>query len=466
MRLRSERVLPALAAALALAAAGDANATNGYFTHGVGTKSKAMAGAGTADPQEVIGLATNPAALIGVPERLEVAMAMFSPRRRYETSASQLNGQFRSFTIGPNEIKSSKEYFPIPYVAKNWAIGERDALGVVFFGRGGMHTHWKGGTATFDPDGPGPAPVTTFDGTYGAGNAGVELMQAFLTIGYAHQNDAKTFSYGVGLTLAAQRFEATGVSSFAGYTRTFAASFDSSTYQFNAFPENLSDNRYDMSYGVGASVGIKWTPTPRFDLALAYTSETVMSKFDKYADLFAQQGGFDIPAAMNLGLAFRATDRVTLYLDGQHIWYSQVDSVGNPIQFLFACPTAGQGGSDLESCLGGGRGGGFGWNDVTVVKAGVAWELNDSWTLRAGFGHTEQPIDEDQMSFNILAPAVINDHVALGFSRRSSGGNEFSVSVMYAFENNQKGPNNFDPTQTIDFSMDQWEVEFAYAWGK
>lgn len=466
MNVRSERVLLAVAAALALAGAGDANATNGYFTHGVGTKSKGLAGAGTADPQEVIGLATNPATLIGVPERLEVGLAVFSPRRHYETSQSQLNGQMGTFTIGPNDIDSDKEFFPIPYIAKNWIVGDQDVFGVAFFGRGGMNTHWKGGTATFDPDGPGPAPISSFPGTYGAGTAGVDLMQAFLNIGYAHANASGTLSYGVSLTLAAQRFEAIGVGSFAGYTRTFASSFDSGSFQFNAMPENLSNNGYDMSYGVGASFGIKWTPTPRFDIALAYTTETSMSKFDKYADLFAEAGGFDIPAAATLGLALRASDRVTLYLDGQHIWYSDVASVGNPIQNLFSCPTAGQGGADLETCLGGNRGGGFGWNDVTVVKFGVAWAVSDAWTLRAGFGHTEQPIDEDQMSFNILAPAVINDHISFGFSRRTPGNNELSVSVMYAFDNSQKGPNNFDPTQTVEFSMDQWELEFAYAWGK
>jgi long-chain fatty acid transport protein len=463
---RTDRILLAVAAALALGAAGDAHATNGYFTHGVGAKSKSMAGAGTVDPQETIGLATNPATLIGIPERLEVGLAVFSPRRKYETSESLANGQGGAFTIGPNSIDSDKEFFPIPYIAKNWTIGEQDALGVAFFGRGGMNTTWKGGTATFDPDGPGPAPVDTFPGTYGAGQAGVDLMQAFLTLAYAHQNEAQTLSYGVGVTFAAQRFEAKGVSSFAGYTRTFAASFDTGSFQFNAFPENLSDNGYDMSYGAGASFGIKWTPMPRFDLGLAYTTETLMSKLDKYSDLFAEGGGFDIPAALNLGLAFRATDRVTLYLDGQHIWFSDVKSVGNPIQNLFNCPTAGQGGTDLESCLGGKRGGGFGWNDVTVVKVGVSWELNDTWTLRAGFGHTEQPIDSDQMTFNILAPAVIDDHVSFGFSRRSASGNEWSVSMMYAFDNSQKGPNNFDPTQTVEFSMDQWELEFAYAWGK
>ena len=40
-------------------------------------------------------------------------------------------------------------------------------VGFTFYGRGGMNTDWQGGTATFDPDGPGPAQVGTFPGTYG-----------------------------------------------------------------------------------------------------------------------------------------------------------------------------------------------------------------------------------------------------------------------------------------------------------
>ena len=41
-----------------------------------------------------------------------------------------------------------------------------------------MNTDWKGGTATYDPDGPGPGGVMTLPGTYGAGKAGASFLNA------------------------------------------------------------------------------------------------------------------------------------------------------------------------------------------------------------------------------------------------------------------------------------------------
>jgi len=39
-------------------------ATNGYFPHGVGTKNKAMAGAGMALPEDAISIVNNPAVAV------------------------------------------------------------------------------------------------------------------------------------------------------------------------------------------------------------------------------------------------------------------------------------------------------------------------------------------------------------------------------------------------------------------
>jgi hypothetical protein len=37
---------------------------------------------------------------------------------------------------------------------------------------------------------------------------------------------------------------------------------------------------------------------------------------------------------------------------------------------------------------------------------------------------------------------------------------------MYAPTVSQKGINNFDPTQTIQFSMHEFELEVAYSWAR
>jgi long-chain fatty acid transport protein len=438
-------------------AAGSASATNGYYTTGTGTKSKAQAGAGSANPGEVMSLATNPANIAFVPESIDAGLGLFSPMRDYETSSSLANGNGGAFTIGPNNIDSKNEFFPIPFVGMNWALSDADFLAAAFYARGGMNTKWDGGTATFDPDRPGPAPVTTFDGTYGGGTAGVDLMQAFLNLTYARKFGDQ-FSLGASAIIAMQRFEARGVSKFAGFTETFARSGGT------VMPKDLSGNGHDMSYGYGASVGFQWNPMDMFSLAAAYTTKMSMSEFGDYADLFAEEGGFDMPATATFGIAVKPNDRLALMFDVQETWYSDVGSVGNPVQNIGRCPTAGFGGTDFESCLGGSRGAGFGWEDMTVYKFGASYQLDDTWTLRGGYSFTDQPIPKDQMTFNILAPAVVEDHFTVGFTRRNAGGNELNLSFMYAPEQTLKGNNNFDPTQTVEFSMHQFELEVSYSW--
>ena len=121
-----------------------------------------MAGSGSADPQELMALATNPAGLAALPESIDAGLAFFNPTRSYKTSPSQANGgcspQGCAFTIGPNNIGSENQLFPIPFIGMNWRLDDQNAIAAAFYARGGMNTQWQGGTATFDPDGgQGPA---------------------------------------------------------------------------------------------------------------------------------------------------------------------------------------------------------------------------------------------------------------------------------------------------------------------
>jgi long-chain fatty acid transport protein len=446
-----------LAATLIAAASSPAMATNGYFTHGVGAKNKGMAGAGLASPSGSIFIANNPAAALFSIGQLDVGAALFSPLRSYSSSESLANGNGGAFTIGPNSLDSDGNYFIIPHIAYTWGLGDDSALGLAFYGRGGMNTEWNGGNATFDPDGPNPAPVMTLPGTFGAGKAGVDLSQAFLDIAYARRaNDS--FAWGASLVIAIQAFEATGVDTFAGFTETFAASGGT------ALPTNLSGNGHEYSTGVGAKVGIQAALGDKTDLAASYHSKIGMSEFDDYADLFAEGGGFDIPANAKIGLTFKTSEKLSFSLDAEHIWYSDVASVGNSIGNLFTCPTVNPMSTITSGCLGGSNGGGFGWDDMTIYKVGVEWNRGSDWTWRAGYSNGSQPIPSEEVMFNILAPAVIEDHVAVGFTKKNDKGGELNFSFMYAFEGKVSGPNTFDPTQTIEIKMHQFEAELSYSW--
>lgn len=438
--------------------AGTAYATNGYFTNGVGTKNSAMAGAGSADPAEIMIIATNPAGLAFVRDRFEVGLSLFSPIRSYSTSASLADGNGGAFTIGPNHITSSKNFFPIPYVAYRRRIDAQDILGIAFYGRGGMETQWVGGTATFAPGGPGTT-VLRLPGTFGMGTAGVSLMQAFLNVAFVHTMEDDHLAVGISLIGAAQRFQARGLGAFAGYTEAFAASGGT------ALPTALTDNGHEMSYGGGVSVGVQWRPLPKWAFAAAYTSKMYMSKLNRYRDLFAGGGAFDIPASADIGVTFKPTAPVALSFDTQRIWYSDIPSVGNPIENLFGCPTAGAGGTSLQSCLGGSAGPGFGWRNMTVYKLGMRWQLDPAWTVRVGVSHGTQPIPSSQVTLNILAPGVIENHIALGLTHHDSEHGQFSVAFSYALSHSVTGRNTFDPTQTITLRMHQYILDFGYAWG-
>jgi len=219
-----------LALVCGLCMVGNAFATNGYFTHGNGTKNKSMAGAGIALPEDAIDVTNNPAVATEVGDQFIFGAALFSPIRKYRTSESLANGQCDpisgacAITIGPNNIKSDENYFVIPHFSWSKQLDERNAFALSFYGRGGMNTTWKGGMATFDPDGPGPdfGPMT-FPGTYGAGDAGVDYSQAFLDVTWARKVNDR-FSFGVSAVFVAHWFEGTGVASFAPLTETYARS--------------------------------------------------------------------------------------------------------------------------------------------------------------------------------------------------------------------------------------------------
>ena len=105
MRITVNKSLLAIAVSGVLAAP-VANATNGYFAHGYGTKEKGLAGAGAAYSQDSMAASTNPAGMAFVGDRMDIGAAIFSPSpRKYTSSGPASNfldpstGQF-TFGIG------------------------------------------------------------------------------------------------------------------------------------------------------------------------------------------------------------------------------------------------------------------------------------------------------------------------------------------------------------------------------
>jgi long-chain fatty acid transport protein len=434
--------------------------------------------------------ANNPATAAFAGNRLDLGVDLFSPKRKASRTGSggamvppplpssqiggvlPINGDGGNFMADPNdpnnysftglpgdyfqlipaidgESESGSDYFLVPEFGYNYMYSPNLALGITVYGNGGMNTDYKkdqlGGMANI---------------LGGNTKLGVDLMQLIVapTIAYKfHPNH----SVGISPLLGYQRFEAKGLQAFGLISQD---------------PSNVTNNDHDDSFGFGVRVGYYGKLTPAFSVGAAYASKMAFEEFDDYKGLFAEGGDFDIPENWNLGLAWQATPSLLIGLDYQRINYSGVDSVSNPSDNFFGCvfpnglfvqpfgvDPMGGGNAGNSYCLGGNNGSGFGWDDINIWKIGAEYKYSKQWTFRAGYSHTDNPISKADAEFNILAPAVIQDHVTVGFTYTLASGDEVTMAYMHGFENDVKGPSLFFGGQD-KIEMYQNSLGIQYSW--
>ncbi|MFD2110811.1 OmpP1/FadL family transporter [Thiorhodococcus fuscus] len=468
-----------------------ASATNGYFSHGWGVKSKAMAGVATALPLDTLVSATNPAGMAFVGDSFDVGVAFFSPSPRgYEANSDYATQQVQTASgsitmpagsfVTPGNYESGRDWFLIPSFGYNHRLDERSSIGVSVFGNGGMNTKYKK-RAPFEnfaaypnqrigayPDGSmgplydfssgRPVPVTDpIDGTvngnpnglYSATTpTGINLEQLFIEIPYSYKLSDGKQSIGIAPVFAIQRFEATGLEPFK---------------QLSVRPDKVTNNGVDWSYGVGLHLGWYGEINDRLALGASYRTTVWMSKFDDYAGLFADGGSFDIPAMFNFGLAFKAQPNLTLAFDYQHIFYDESHSIANSNDVdVSACQ---RGVVKPSYCLGANSGVGFGWDSMDVLKLGVKYDPNDRLSLMAGVSYNTDFLRSDRQAlFNILAPATVRWHLTAGAAYRVNERDEFSFSIAYMPKETLDGSSpTLTQNQTGSLYMEQLELGVGWS---
>lgn len=406
-----------------------AHATDGYFPIGYGVIAGGMGGAATATAADAMGGANNPAGMVWAGERLDVGLFWFNPHRsatRYGTNFPTMNGTSTSET---------DEFF-IPDFGYNHMINPNLSIGVSVYGNGGMDTHYPNGGFNF---GRGNANVLG-----GSGSAGVDLMQLVIapTVSWKFHPH---HSVGIAPLLAYQGFRAEGLQAFSAYSRD---------------PSCLTNRGADGSIGAGVRIGYLGRLTDSFSIGASYSTPVWMGSFTKYRGLFAQGGSFDIPQNWSVGIAARPAKNFQVALDYQRIMYSQVPAIGNPSSQILT-----------GAMLGDPNGPGFGWKDVGAIKLGLQYEHNDQWTFRAGYAHCDNPVRSQDVTFNILAPGVVQDHFTVGASYTFSKGSTLNCSYMYACGNSVTGPslfNNFPPVsgsaETIKMHQNEFGLSYTARW--
>ena len=373
-------------------------ATDGYLASGYGIKQVGRGGTGIALPEDSLADATNPAGMVFVGNRLDFGVSFFRPIRSATILGNQLPPGYPDVN-GDYDASRQKNFF-IPELGYNHMLRSNMSLAVSVYGNGGMNTSYFT-----------PIPLL------GTTNAGVDLQQLFVAPTFAIKVNHRN-AFGISLNLGYQQFKAEGLQNFA------------SPY-FSIDPTHVTNRGYDSSEGVGVRVGWLGEVSRTVTLGATYQSRTYMGKFHQYRGLFAEQGGFDIPANLAGGVAIKVHPRATGALDVERILYGQVKSIANS-------------GSN-QALLGSNNGPGFGWHDITVPKVGIDYTLNSAVTLRGGYNHSGVPFANTETFFNLLAPAVVQNHLSAGATWSLRRGKEINFAYFHAFGNEVHGVSSIPP---------------------
>lgn len=395
-------------------------ATDGYYRHGYGIKYSALGGSGVAVSLSSLGAISNPAGISYLNNGFEINGAFFSPERYYDIKGnmSMMPG---TFGLMPGKVESGSTSFIFPTLGGNLKLSERFTVALSLYGNGGMNSDYP--TNTFwDP--------TTQQ-------TGVNIEQMFGNLSFAYKLGCN-HSLGVAGIAAWQRFRANGLMSFGGYSSD---------------PNSLTGDENSSVFGFGFKVGYQGKLTEDVSFGAAFQSKIYMSEFERYKGLFAEAGDFDVPASWQVGFAF-TPENWKFLVDVKQILYSDVKSIANPmLPNLIMAP------------LGNEDGAGFGWKNIYVMKFGVMYSGFCGWDLMAGYSIGQNPIKPENVMFNILAPAVVDQHITFGISKDIAKNHEITIAIMYAPENTVVGPNPMEAPnqQTIEIGMKQWQVEVGYA---
>lgn len=441
---------------------------NGMVAPGNGTTQLGLAGAGTAMAQDAAATLRNPAAGVWMDASMTADLGIVIPLGGYEASAVGPGSSMGLFEVAPGRDTSVAGVFPSPAFARNWRLNDRQAWGLGVTAAG-LKALSRGNTAAVARGLPGFE--ARCDGDFGGGYAlpgtidpsslcgssgsalGVDLTQILVSAHWAYLPHPD-ISLGLAPVFAFQRLNVRGIGAFA---------------DFSNYPDRTTDNKSDLSYGGGLRLGLLWEITSGIGLGLAYQSRIYTSEFDRYRGVIIG-GALDFAPIYNIGLQIHVARGHRLLLDVEHIRYADIKPVGHrvdPQRFTDGCfvprlltrslPNV----PPLGACLGGPDGPGFGWEDITVYKLGYQIQRG-RLTLRAGYSLGGNPVGDDQTLSAAFAPAVTEQHAAIGLSWEITPKLAFSWALIDALPNRVRSRNalsNVNPQVLGDSTLAGFKVE-------
>ncbi len=367
-------------------------AQSGHIMQGVGSVNMSMGGASTAQPLDISGaLQWNPAAISVFDEsilRFDIGMFFSSPELSSTVPEFDEFGQpTGNFYTGTTE--DDRGASPMPALAFVW--GKEDSkhtFGASAFGISGFGV-------TFPESMTNPINMPQPNG-FGKIKSDYMLLQVGLTYAY---EITEQLSIGIEPTFNYASLELmpnpTANPNNSGYPSTNKASATGFGAQFGLF--------YNSPIGIKAGA--------------SYKTAQAFSDFEfenTYLDNSSSKNEFnmDYPAILSFGLGYSKGD-IDLAVDYRTVFYEDTD------------------GFSTTGWTSTGSVAGFGWENISILSAGIQYKGIDKLPLRLGYTYSSNPIKDEIAFFNIPATAIIKNAFQLGLSYVAS--DAVTIDAVYHY---------------------------------
>ena len=352
-------------------------AQTGHLMQGVGAVNMSMGGAATAQPLDISGaMQWNPAALStfsGTKLKLDVG-AFFSSPTLYSTVPTPDGGSFSGST------EDDRGTSPMPALAISW--GQEDSkhtFGVSAFGVSGFGV-------TFPENLSNP-----INNPQPNGFGRVESDYMLLQIGFSWAyNFSEKFSIGLQPTF----------------------NYASLSLEPNplAIPTATGYPKGDATAtGFGGQIGLFYDSQNGIKLGASYKTPQTFSEFDfGNGDKFQM----DYPAVYSVGLGY-SKGIVDFALDYRYVDYEGTEGFKQSGWTQFGTVQ------------------GFGWENISIVSAGLQLKAINRLPLRFGYTYSSNPINEELTFFSVPATAIIAHAFQFGLSYEFT--DNFVVDAVYHY---------------------------------
>lgn len=372
-----------ISAALYVAIAFPAYATNGMRMIGFGAVQNSMGGASVGATLDGASMVSNPAGLTELGRRLDLGGELFKPSVSYNAT-----GIAPPFVANNGAtLDSGRGPSPIPALSVVAPITDRLSAGIGIFGTSGMGVDY---------------PVNLFSGaTY------TSYMQARLTPSVAYKLKDMV---SAGVTI-------NGMLAFMKYDVARGVPFNQVTHDTTS------------SFGVGATLGVKVRPATAFAVGAAYETKSWFQDFAFKVPNGTDKLTFNQPQSAAVGVEVTPID--ILLLAGDVQWINWSDTMGK--------------GLPRYSANNGAIPWNMNWSDQWVFKVGAQVAPFSSLRVRAGYDYGKMPLDPSRAFENLAFPAVAEHHITAGLGYDMSRSLTLNVAGMYALNAKLSGANAAPP---------------------